>query len=32
MMKDLVEHGGYTFEDDFKDELAALNAIREASA
>jgi hypothetical protein len=32
MMKDLVEHGGYTFEDDFKDELAALNAFREASA
>lgn len=30
MMEDLVKHGGYTFEDDFKAELDALTAFREA--
>lgn len=31
-LTDLTAHGGYTYEDDFPDELAALAAYREADA
>ena len=27
LLKDLTEHGGYTYEDDFVDDLAALRAL-----
>ena len=29
LLEDLTEHGGYTYEDDFGADLAALAAIKE---
>lgn len=31
VLADLTTHGGYTYEDDFKDEVAALAAYRKAT-